>query len=86
MNKKETSSLVDMIKDETFDMARDEIQKVGYHAVGIVGDYFQNIRNTPILPDKTLKQMKDLLKEPLPQNGQDPLLVLDECKEKIISC
>ena len=84
MENSKSVGLAEKIKDETFDMDIEEIRKLGYQAVDLMVDYFQNIPKETILPDKTLDQMKKILYEPLPQNGKDPLLVLDECQEKII--
>ncbi len=84
MKNEKTSNLRDMILDETFDIEPDEIRKIGYHTTDLIVDYFKNIHTRPILPEKTLEQMRELLNEPLPQIEQTPRVVLDECKKKII--
>jgi len=84
MENRKSVDIAEKIKDETFDMDIEEIRKLGYHAVDFMVDYFQNISKKPILPNKTFKQMKDLLNEPLPQTELDSFIVLDECQEKII--
>ena len=84
MENKKSSNLGKKIQDETFDMDPEEIQKLGYHAVDLIVDYFKNISNEPILPNKAFNEMKDLIDEPLPQIEQNPRIVLDECQEKIV--
>ena len=84
MENNNSVELAEKIKDESFDMNSEEIRKLGYHTVDIIVDYFKNIGKESILPSKTLKQMKELLNEPLPQNETDSLLVLDECQKKIM--
>jgi glutamate/tyrosine decarboxylase-like PLP-dependent enzyme len=83
MNKK-SFVLADLIEDETFDMDPEEIRKIGYHSVDLMVNYFKNIRNGPILPSKTKKQIKNLINEPLPKNEQNPSSVLSQCKDNII--
>lgn len=85
MKDKKSLELANLIKDETFDMDPEEIRQLGYHSVDIMVDYFKNIDMEPILITKTLKQMKDLLDEPLPQIEQNPRTVLNDCQNKIIA-
>jgi len=85
MINKKSVDIADLIRDENFDMDPEEIRQFGYHATDIMVDYFKNIRDAPILPVNTLKQMKKLIEEPLPQTEQNPRFVLDDCKEKIIA-
>ena len=85
MKDKKSLELANLIKDETFDMDPEEIRQLGYHSVDLMVDYFKNIGMGPILTTKTLKQMKDLLDEPLPQIEQNPRTVLNECRDKIIA-
>ncbi|MCK5112250.1 MAG: aminotransferase class I/II-fold pyridoxal phosphate-dependent enzyme, partial [Thermoplasmatales archaeon] len=85
MKDKKSSELANLIKDETFDMDPEEIRQLGYHSVDLVVDYFKNICKGPILTSKTLKQMKGLLDEPLPQTEQNPRTVLNDCRDKIIA-
>lgn len=85
MKDKKSSELANLIKDETFDMDPEEIRQLGYRSVDLVVDYFKNICKGPILTSKTLKQMKELLDEPLPQTEQNPRTVLNDCRDKIIA-
>jgi glutamate/tyrosine decarboxylase-like PLP-dependent enzyme len=85
MGYKKASNLAGLIQDETFDIDTEEIRQLGYHAVELMVDYFKSIRKDPILPSKTLKEMKELINEPLPQTEQDPQIVLDDCQKKIIA-
>ncbi|UCD12952.1 MAG: aminotransferase class I/II-fold pyridoxal phosphate-dependent enzyme [Thermoplasmatales archaeon] len=85
MKDKKSTELANLIKDETFDMDPEEIRQLGYHTVDLIVDYLNNICKGPILTTSTLKQMKELLYEPLPQTEQDPTTILDDCRKKIIA-
>ena len=74
-----------MISDETLDMDAEEIRRLGYHAVDIMVEYFQGMRTTPILPEKTIDDFQQYLDEPIPLNEQDPHHVLAECQQKIVN-
>ena len=72
------------IQNETFDLDPEDISKFGYRSIDLIVEYFKNIRHQSIFPDKTLDQMKNLINEPLPQNEQNPQLVLDDFQDKIL--
>jgi len=85
MKDKKSSELANLIKDETFDINPEEIRQLGYYSVDLMVDYFKNIGKASALTGKSLKQMKELFAEPLPQAEQNPCTILDECREKVIT-
>jgi len=84
MKAKKSLEIANLIKDETFDMDPEEIRQIGYQSVDLMVDYFKNICKGPILTNKTFKQIKKLIIEPLPTNEQSPASIISECQKKII--
>jgi len=84
MENSKLSNLARKIKDKTLDRDIEKTRLLGYRSIDLIVDYLKNIDNMPISPEKTFKQMIELFYEPLPQNEQDPLLTMDECREKIM--
>ena len=85
MKKKEAKELADLIHDENFDMPYDELNHLSDQIKEIIIDYYKDIRNPPIFSKKTIKEMRNIINEPLPQNGQNLKLILDELQKKIIT-
>ncbi len=85
MKSKKTKGHNGIISDETFEMDAEEIRRLGYHAVDIMVEYFQGMRSTPIIPEKTINGLRKCLDETIPRNGQDPHQVLNECQQKIVN-
>jgi len=72
------------ILDETFDISPEEIHKLGNAVNNLIIEYFKDFDKSKIITNKDFKQLKELIGEPLPQDGQKPESILLECKEKII--
>ena len=84
MENKDSSFYANLIHDETFEMDSEEIRKLGYQTVDLIVDYIKNIEKDPILPTKTFNQIKEDIRESVPQNERNHIDVLNECNEKII--
>lgn len=84
MKKNNISAIENRIHDETFDLNHVEIQQLGYRFTDMITEYYDSMRASSIVPSKTLKQLRQMLNEPLPQEGMDLEALLLECQEKIV--
>ncbi|MEM0466094.1 MAG: hypothetical protein QXX20_00620 [Candidatus Thermoplasmatota archaeon] len=55
------------LDDDTFDLTYEEIRNLGYQFAEIISEYYNSIRTSPIVPLKSLKQLKLMLDDPLHQ-------------------
>jgi len=85
MKKNQISSLENRIHNETFDLNPEEIRQLGYRFSDMITGYYDSMSTSPIVPSKTLKQLKQLFDELLPQDEMDLDSLLFECQEKIIN-
>jgi aromatic-L-amino-acid decarboxylase len=85
MKHKKSDDIAAKIPDITFDISIDSLQKSGHEAIDLMVNYFTTIEKSPLLTDKTLAQMEEVLREPLPQGETDAHTVIAECHKKIMT-
>jgi aromatic-L-amino-acid/L-tryptophan decarboxylase len=85
MTKKKSPAIKNQFDEETFDLEPAEIRRLGYHFADVITEYYASMRTSPIIPTKTLKQLKQIFDEPLPQQGMNPEALLLECQKKIVA-
>jgi aromatic-L-amino-acid decarboxylase len=85
MKGKNLSALEKRLVDETFDLKPEEIRRLGYRFSDMITEYYRSMRTSPVVPSKTLKQLKQILDEPLPQQGMEMESLLSECQDRIIN-
>jgi glutamate/tyrosine decarboxylase-like PLP-dependent enzyme len=82
--KKNTLSIKNHIRNETFDLNPEELRQLGLQFTDIITKYYDSMCFSSIVPPKNLKQLKQRLNEPLPQQEMDLESLLLECQEKIV--
>jgi glutamate/tyrosine decarboxylase-like PLP-dependent enzyme len=73
--------------DQIIDLDLDpqEFQKLGYRVVDLIAEYYSTVRDAPVFPSRTSKEIEDVFNEPLPEDGQEPDGILNEWQSKVLS-
>jgi aromatic-L-amino-acid/L-tryptophan decarboxylase len=66
------------------DLDPDEFQRLGYQAVDMMADYFAAIRDLPVFPGKSSKEVADAFDEPLPLAGMPAEQILQEWRTRVL--
>jgi aromatic-L-amino-acid/L-tryptophan decarboxylase len=66
------------------DLEPDEFRRLGYQAVDMMADYFASIRDLPVFPGKSSKEVADAFEEPLPLSGLPAEQVLQEWRTRVL--
>src|SRR3990172_6445491 len=66
------------------DMEPEAFRKLGYRVIDSIADYYRAIRDVPVFPGRTSREVAELFEEPLPEKGQAPDRVLDAWTEKVL--
>ena len=66
------------------DLSPQEFRKLGYRVVDIMAEYYANVRQVPVFPQRTSGEVEALFDEPLPLEGQEPEGILDEWQSKVL--
>ena len=66
------------------DLEPDEFRRLGYQAVEMMADYFASIRDLPVFPGKSSKEVADAFEEPLPLTGLPAEQILQEWPTRVL--
>ncbi len=66
------------------DLESDEFRRLGYQAVDMMADYFASIRNLPVFPGKSSKEVAQAFEEPLPLTGLPAEQILQEWPTRVL--
>src|SRR5260370_26078497 len=67
--------------DEPLERARDEMRDLGYRVVDILVEHFQSLPGQPPARTGSRAGLERVLREPLPEHGQDPARALEQFTE-----
>ena len=79
-----STPLADRADDETLDLDPEQIKQLGYLASDCIGEYFARLPQLPVFPQTTGDELKNLLSEPLPVDGQAPQEILRQFEQLVI--
>jgi aromatic-L-amino-acid/L-tryptophan decarboxylase len=66
------------------DLPPETFRQLGYRVVDMIADYYSSLRERPVFPGRTGKEVAESFNEPLPLVGQDPRAILEEWEQKIL--
>jgi aromatic-L-amino-acid decarboxylase len=66
------------------DLDPDEFRQLGYRVVDMISDYYASVREIPVFPAHTSREVEAAFEEPLPEEGQEPGSVLAEWEQKVL--
>jgi glutamate/tyrosine decarboxylase-like PLP-dependent enzyme len=66
------------------DMSPDEFRKLGYRVINMIAEYYEALPQAPVFPLQNSSQIEELIREPLPQEGQDPDAILDDWEARVL--
>src|SRR5260370_30675194 len=64
--------------DEPLERARDEMRDLGYRVVDMLVEHFQSLPGQPPARTGSRAELERVLREPLPEHGQDPARALEQ--------
>src|SRR5690606_10059510 len=66
------------------DLPPEEFRALGYRAIDAITEYFSNVRNVPVFPNRPSVEIERDFEEPLPDEGQHPDDILAEWNARIL--
>lgn len=66
------------------DLSPDEFRTLGYRVIDMIADYYSNVRDLPVFPPHTSAEVQKVFEESIPIEGQDPAVILDEWRTKVL--
>jgi aromatic-L-amino-acid decarboxylase len=70
---------------KSFDLPKEEFKRLGYQVIDLIAEYFDSICDIPVYNPITSFDLKEIIQEDLPQNGQPPEQLLQDWQEKALS-
>lgn len=66
------------------DLTTDEFRQLGYHVIDLITKYYESIDNMPVFSPRSSKEVAHVFSESLPEEGQEPVDIIDEWSTKIL--
>ena len=66
------------------DISPDEFRKLGYRVIDMIAEYYEGLPQARVFPLQKSSQIEELIREPLPQEGQDPDAILDDWEARVL--
>ncbi|MFQ6013759.1 MAG: pyridoxal phosphate-dependent decarboxylase family protein, partial [Thermoplasmata archaeon] len=69
---------------EDLDLTPDAFRKVGHRTVDLIANYYRDIRQVRVFPQRASSQVAADFEEPLPDKGEDPESILDAWEDRVL--
>lgn len=66
------------------DLDPEKFRELGYRVIDMIAEYYAKIRDVPVFPAKTSREVAAIFDEPLPTRGSDPGPILDAWRDKVL--
>lgn len=69
---------------KNLDISPEEFKQHGYRVIDMIAEYYANILHVPVFPTSSYSDVEEVFKEDLPEQGQQPVHILDEWISKVL--
>jgi len=66
------------------DISPDNFRKLGYRVIDMIAEHFEGLPEARVFPPRNSTQIEEIIREPLPETGQDPDAILDDWTERVL--
>jgi aromatic-L-amino-acid/L-tryptophan decarboxylase len=73
------------VPDNTLELTRDEMRALGYRVVDILVEHFERLPELPPADTGSRAELEHVLREPLPEKGQDPAIAIQQLTEHVFT-
>jgi aromatic-L-amino-acid decarboxylase len=73
------------VPDNTLELTREEMRALGYRVVDTLVEHFERLPDLPPACTGSRVELENILREPLPETGQDPAIAIQQLTEHVFT-